>query len=210
MPEYDSSVIYKEIPGFPGYCAGSDGSIWSCRIRLAAKSKKGGSVAGIGSRWVRKVPQLNPKHGYLMVGLMRDCLQGSYLVHRLILETFVGPAPQGMEACHDPDPNRLNCAISNLRWDTRKSNHADKRKHGTQQVGMRHGMAKLTDEIVLSIVADLDAGIKGCQIAHKYGISRSTVALINVGKTWQHLTNRIRKRPEVLRTRRGLEVRRDG
>lgn len=50
-------------------------------------------------------------------------------VHRLVLEAFVGPCPPGMECCHnngDPSDNR----VENLRWDTKKSNAADKRKHG--------------------------------------------------------------------------------
>lgn len=52
------------------------------------------------------------------------------LVHRLVLEAFVGPCPEGMEACHwdgDPTNNRLE----NLRWDTRSENHRDAARHGT-------------------------------------------------------------------------------
>lgn len=50
-------------------------------------------------------------------------------VHRLVLEAFVGPCPPGMECCHnngDPSDNR----VENLRWDTKKANVADRRKHG--------------------------------------------------------------------------------
>ncbi|QDF19244.1 hypothetical protein SEA_STICKYNOTE_47 [Corynebacterium phage Stickynote] len=50
-------------------------------------------------------------------------------VHRLVLEAFVGPCPPWMECCHnngDPSDNR----VENLRWDTKKSNMADRRKHG--------------------------------------------------------------------------------
>ena len=49
-------------------------------------------------------------------------------VHRLVLEAFVGPAPDGMEACHndgDPTNNRLD----NLRWDTRSANNTDAVRH---------------------------------------------------------------------------------
>lgn len=51
-------------------------------------------------------------------------------VHRLVLIAFVGPCPQGMEACHN-DGNPANNHLSNLRWDTHKSNMEDKVKHGT-------------------------------------------------------------------------------
>lgn len=44
--------------------------------------------------------------------------------HRLVLEAFVGPCPDGMECCHnDSDPG--NNRVENLRWDTRSSNTLD-------------------------------------------------------------------------------------
>lgn len=46
------------------------------------------------------------------------------LVHRLVLEAFVGPCPSGFECCHN-DGDRSNAALSNLRWDSRSSNTLD-------------------------------------------------------------------------------------
>lgn len=49
-------------------------------------------------------------------------------VHRLVLEAFVGPCPDGMEACHNngvQDDNR----VENLRWDTHLSNIIDRDTH---------------------------------------------------------------------------------
>lgn len=46
-------------------------------------------------------------------------------VHKLVLEAFVGLAPDGMCACHfDDDPT--NNKLSNLRWDTQAANAADR------------------------------------------------------------------------------------
>lgn len=51
-------------------------------------------------------------------------------VHRLVLEAFIGPCPDGMVGCHtDGDP--LNNRLDNLRWDTPSNNNRDKRAHGT-------------------------------------------------------------------------------
>lgn len=53
-------------------------------------------------------------------------------VHVLVLETFVGPKPEGMESLHkngDPLDNRA----SNLRWGTKKENWADRRAHGNDE-----------------------------------------------------------------------------
>jgi HNH endonuclease len=42
-------------------------------------------------------------------------------VHRLVLETFIGPCPPGMECLHsDNDPS--NNKLDNLKWGTRSDN----------------------------------------------------------------------------------------
>ena len=49
---------------------------------------------------------------------------GGKRVHRMVLEAFVGPCPEGMQCRHLNDvknDNRLN----NLAWGTRKENSAD-------------------------------------------------------------------------------------
>ena len=52
------------------------------------------------------------KSGYFSV-----CVQGhrNLLVHRLVLETFVGPCPDGME-CDHVNRNRSDNRLQNLRW----------------------------------------------------------------------------------------------
>lgn len=50
-------------------------------------------------------------------------------VCRIVLETFVGPCPAGLECCHWDDVPTNN-KVSNLRWDTRKENRADAKRNG--------------------------------------------------------------------------------
>ena len=50
-------------------------------------------------------------------------------VHRLVLEAFVGPCPEGMEGCHRDD-NPTNNHIENLRWDTHSENTLDRVRNG--------------------------------------------------------------------------------
>lgn len=51
-------------------------------------------------------------------------------VHRLVLEAFVGPCPEGHEVCHnDGDPT--NNHVSNLRYGTVSDNRYDSVRHGT-------------------------------------------------------------------------------
>lgn len=51
-------------------------------------------------------------------------------VHRLVLEAFVGPCPDGTVGCHN-DGDTTNNSVGNLRWDTPGANNRDKRTHGT-------------------------------------------------------------------------------
>lgn len=69
------------------------------------------------------------RDGYMVVMLSREGKRRTVKVHRLVLEAFVGPCPEGHEACHyndDPADNRLQ----NLRWDTRSENLLDQVRNG--------------------------------------------------------------------------------
>ncbi len=74
--------------------------------------------------------------GHRQVTLSRDGDQRTVLVHRLVLEAFVGPAPEGTEGLHwDDDPG--NNRASNLRWGTRSENIADRIRNGRRCGGIR-------------------------------------------------------------------------
>ena len=67
-------------------------------------------------------------------------------LHILMLETFVGPRPEGMLALHnDGDPS--NNSLDNLRWGTPSDNSHDALRHGTHPTkGKRACNRKLTLE----------------------------------------------------------------
>lgn len=63
-------------------------------------------------------------HGRPQVSLYKSGERWTPRTYRLVLEAFVGPCPEGEEACHnngDPLDNRLE----NLRWDTHEANMLD-------------------------------------------------------------------------------------
>lgn len=69
-------------------------------------------------------------YGHQQVCLSSHGKVSRFLVHRLVLMSFVGPAPVGTVACHN-DGNPTNNALSNLRWDTQSENNRDAVHHGT-------------------------------------------------------------------------------
>lgn len=73
-------------------------------------------------------PRLSDK-GYLTFSPSIDGRVGCWPVHKAVLHAFVGPRPNGMQACHR-DTDRTNNALSNLRWDTPPENYGDTRAAG--------------------------------------------------------------------------------
>lgn len=102
--------------------------------------------------------------------------------HKLVMEAFVSIRPQGMECCHN-DGNPQNNHLSNLRWDTPKSNQADRVKHGTTNRGEQCGKAKLTLEQVKFIRQDTRLQRI---IAAEYGVKQNTISRIKSGTRWTH------------------------
>lgn len=127
------------------------------------------------------------KSKYLTLRLKgRDGLYRTHYVHTLVLENFISPRPDGMEACHC-DGNRQNNKVFNLRWDTRIGNHRDKRIHGTGTIGERHPGAKLSDEIVKTMRSMRADGVPVRKLASQFSVSVGTAFRAISGKHWGHI-----------------------
>lgn len=130
-------------------------------------------------------------HGYPSVFLYSDGSREQRLVHRLVLEAFVGSCPSGMECCHN-DGDRKNCKLKNLRWDTRSSNTLDSIKHGTyvgSSRGSLHKNAKLTeDDVVIIKRLLLEGHLSQIAIGEIFDVSGTVVNYINKRKSWRHVT----------------------
>lgn len=120
------SVEFRDIPGFPGYRATSDGRIWSDR-------QKHGFLSLF----------LTTK-GYARVSVYQMCRYFQRTVHSLVCETFHGPRPGGCYKWHaaHQNGNKLDNRASNLRWATSSDNREDCRRHGTLPIGPSHWRAK--------------------------------------------------------------------
>ena len=164
-------VEYRDIPGFPGYRVGNDGSVWSC---LAHRGT-----------WMQMKKLL--KLGYVNHWLRNDGKRSWQKAHRLVLLAFVGPCPEGMEACHN-DGNPANNVLSNLRWGTRQENMDDIKRHGRTTRGERSATAKLTEEQVLKIRLIRDSkAMRRQAVADLYGVSIQLIDAIAARKVWKHV-----------------------
>lgn len=175
----------KPVAGFPGYCVRADGTVFSCR----------GLQPHLFRPWTALKPSLMKKRTRQRVTLCREFgNQVNRQVHHIVLEAFVGPCPPGMEACHN-DGNSLNCSASNLRWDTRRNNLADRRRHGTDPTGSRNPLAKLDEECVI-LIRDLhNFGKKRCEIANTFGVTVACINDVCYRRRWRQLPATLQLQP---------------
>lgn len=113
----DKGTYFLCSPKYPGYLVTEEGRVFSIRARKFLSPMRCGK--------------------YLAVGVRHESGQMvRRYVHRLVAEIAHGRDFPELDVCHndgDPDNNR----VSNLRFDTRANNHADKKHHGTSLDGER-------------------------------------------------------------------------
>lgn len=112
---------WRHVPTMPGYLISDHGR-----------------VASFLGREIKQLRYSYTDDGYQRVRLLGAAgEQRDISVHKLVLETFVGPRPEGME-CRHLDGNKLNNRLENLCWGTPSENSYDRVRHGT------HPMANKT------------------------------------------------------------------
>ncbi|MHB8084294.1 MAG: NUMOD4 domain-containing protein [Dehalococcoidia bacterium] len=167
---------WKDIPDFPGYQVSNHG-----RVR-SYKNKNG--------RRLESTPQtiLKPViiKGYANVSLSIDGIQILKKIHRLVLETFIGPCPDGHEGCHNDGIPTHNC-LFNLRWGTKSDNYQDRHAHGTHNMGTKNGRAKLSDGQVREIRKLYCEGYSQSQIGRLFSLTQASISSIVLRKQWAHV-----------------------
>lgn len=156
-----------------------------------------GRVRSVASRWGPR-PRPIVLHPFLSgredrgkkrlaVRLHGDGRPAFKAVHRLVLEAFRGPCPDGMQGRH-LDDDVLNNRLGNLVWGTPLENAADARRNGIRRVGERNGRATLTADNVRDIRRRLAAGEVQQRLADEFGVSQGTISGIKIGRLWSEVT----------------------
>lgn len=175
-------VWYKGVPDFPGYCAGSNGTVWSCLV-LVRLGRNRGNLTVLGEAW-KPLKHAVKRRKYLAVSLRRDKKAYPFWIHRIIMETFIGPRHPGQECCHWDDDGTNN-RLSNLRWDTHLSNKADSARNNTILWGAANHRAKLSEDQVRAIREIYRSGrASQNQLARQFGVRQSAISSIVLLKSW--------------------------
>lgn len=168
---------WRPVDKYEGYYSVSS---WG-RVRSESREvavRNGGSM--IRKQGIRK-PFLN--FGYQRVCLHMKGKRTNHFVHVLVARAFIGPCPTGMECAHD-DGVRANAFLSNLRYDTKAGNQADRLKHGTSPRGNGSRRAVLKPENIVSIREDKRT-LR--EIASDHGTTPNAIGDVKRGRTWSYL-----------------------
>lgn len=160
------------VRGHPDYYVAASGNVWSMKRGKPYRLKH----------------QLD-QDGYPHVVLSTNGKPHTIKVQRLVALHFIGPKPEGMVVCHN-DGNKLDCSVSNLRYDTHKGNIADIYLHGHENPpkGSMNGMAKMTEDTVLELRRLRETeGLSNGELAQRFGISPRQIRDIISRKAWKHI-----------------------
>lgn len=165
---------WRPIGGYEAFAVSTFG-----RIKRIRPSLKNGKVGNL-------LKSSCGKGGYLKIALKADGHDETewpraFLVHRLVAEAFIGPAPDRHVVAHF-DGDRLNNFLGNLRWATHLENSDDARRHGRTPAGERSGTAKLSDADVSEIRRLWSAGRSHKEICERFKISLSYSCCLCSGK----------------------------
>lgn len=187
-----AGVEFRPYPEHPVYAVGDDGSVWSqfsCRGRFP-------------EGWRRISPYRRPYGArYMVVCLRENEGKGRVIcryVHRMVLETFVGPCPDGMLGCHN-DGNTANNRRTNLRWDTPAANMADKDRHGTARRGVDSPNALMDSDRLLMVFLLASVGLRQDEIGQVVGLTQTGVSQVLRGDTYTTETEQFRRVRDALR-----------
>lgn len=136
---------------------------------------------------VKILKPINVGNGYYRVNLSKDNKPKLSFVHRIVLQTFRGPAPEGHVGMHlNGCPS--NNALSNLAWGPYTENESHKIIHGTKIQGSRQWFSQITEAQASEIRRLVASGSRQYRVAALFGVSRTVVWCIVHRKSWKHVS----------------------
>jgi hypothetical protein len=170
--------IWKDIEGYEGYYQVSNlGRVKG--LKRTANKKNGVRLVQEKMLSFGKL-----KRGYPCVVLSKKGIKKSYLVHRIVCQTFK-PIKNFLEVNHINaivNDNR----IENLEWVTGLENKRHAKELGINPKGETHGRVKLTKEQAL-LIKYSHKDMMQKDIAKLYNIKPSQVSRIRKGTKWSHI-----------------------
>ena len=134
---------------------------------------------------VGKVLKLHANNrGYQYAQPCKDSKKRNLLIHRLVMEAFIGPCPDGIQVNHK-DGDKSNNRLDNLEYMTQSENMVHGREMGLFRPirGEERCNSILTEENVHEI-RRLVGKETPKEIAARFGVSRGLIYNVIHGKRW--------------------------
>jgi len=166
---------WKEIPWTKGmYQVSNLGQIKSMPRQIVRKNGIKLTIPG-----KIMTPTIGNQYGHLYVSIRVEGKHFYKTVHKLVAEAFLGPCPKGKECLHGKGGKQDN-RVSNIRYGTRKENHADMQKFGNPNY---RGSPKLTEDDLKKISKHRKRGLSYRKIGKIMGYDNSTINRAHRGVT---------------------------
>ncbi|MGC5027075.1 NUMOD4 motif-containing HNH endonuclease [Tsukamurella sp. DT100] len=158
MQQHTQGEVWLPVVGYEGYYeVSTEGRVRSVDRVIVTRDGTSRRQRGV------ELQGKAARSGYIYVTLSSgDAVYAA--VHRLVLEAFVGPCPEGMEACHFNDSASDN-RLENLRWDTHDRNVADRVRNKQECI---RGHALMEPNLRRSALASGKRQCLACDRARKY------------------------------------------
>lgn len=145
-----------------------------------------GNIRKVGGKTLSAKTKSN---GYKEVGIYVNKIGKSRYVHRLVAEAFFGDLED--KIINHKDGNKANNTIENLECVTYSENSFHSvnvlKNKPVFFLGSKHGMAKLNEDIVLSIRNKYKINNSLKMLSNEFNIPYSTIAKICYRQTWKHI-----------------------
>lgn len=161
----------KAIPGYPGYYADIDGSIWSYKTT---------------NRWAKKYKWRHlkgsvKKSGYVGIVLYSNGQKKHTHIHHLICLAFLGERPKGFDINHK-DGVKTNNKLVNLEYCTKSENVKHAFKFGLRKNNMTQEIARLGGKAkALKVQPRKVIGIKDNKIVYRFNSAKETANKLGIG-----------------------------
>ena len=165
--EQKKAETWKPIKNFSDYEVSNLGRVRSYKVSWKDPNILVGSIT-----W----------NGYNRVTLRRQNKGFHFFIHRLVLEAFIGPCPDGYETNHKNGVKTDN-RLKKLEWIASGKNQTH-----AYQTGLRRApKARLRDKEVLEIRRLVKSGIKQTIVAKMFKVSPQNVNMIIHRLIWNYI-----------------------
>jgi hypothetical protein len=178
---------FKTIKSFPDYEVSNFGRVRtkSRKVRFVHHITKNEHFRKTKERFL--TIQYNNRTGYKFCQLYKNKKMYNLTIHSLVAECFLEKSV-GLNVVNHKDGNKHNNVVENLEWCTDEYNHKHATETGLKAKGESIGSSKLNSNCVHAIKYFLNKGYTHVELSKAFNVSRPTITLISLGKSWNHIT----------------------